>query len=198
MSEAVKILDHAGEAIKRLVTQFKGKPRVEALTGALARPNQDLEDTLFDLLEQRWIDTAIGKQLDGIGEIVGESRKGKEDEPYRLAIKAKIGQNNSKATPEDIIAIFKLLVQCEIALFIEYFPAEACIFANKNIEDLDNNDILKFCQKAMPAGARLDYIGWYDGDDAFAFAGDDNGKGFGDAFDDTVGGKFATVTAYNY
>ena len=188
MSEAVKILDHAAEARARIVTQFKGKPRIEGLIGSFAAATQAVEDTLWDLLTIRSIDTAIGAQLDIIGEIVGESRKGKQDEPYRLAIKAKIGQNNSKATPEDIISVFKLLVQADKALFIEYFPAEAAIFADKNIENLDNYEILKFCQKAMPAGARLDYIGWYDGDQAFGFQDDPNAKGFGEAFDNAVGG----------
>lgn len=193
-----KIQDHAQEALQRLVTQFQGKPRIEGLLRALVQPNQDIEDTLWDLLTKRSIHTAIGKQLDGIGEIVGESRKGKEDEVYRIAIKAKIGQNNSKATAEDIISVFKLLVQCEKAFFMEYFPAEVAIFADKNIESLDNNEILKFCQKAVAAGVRLDYIGWYDGDHAFAFQDDPNAKGFGDAFDEAAGGQFATVTAYNY
>lgn len=198
MSEVVKILDHGQDAVNRLVTQYKGKPKIEGFTRALANPAQDLEDTFLDLLTLRSLDTAVGKQLDGLGEIVGESRKGKNDEDYRIAIKAKIGQNISKATPEDVISVFILLVKANTAYFMEYFPAEAAIFADVNIENLDNYDILKFMQKVMPAGVRLDYIGWYDNGDAFAFQDDPNAKGFGDAFNNAIGGKFATVTAYNY
>ena len=196
MSEAVKILDHGQAAVDRLVTQYKNKPLIEGFLRSLANPTQDLEDTLWDLLTKRDLDTAEGKQLDVLGEIVGESRKGKNDDDYRIAIKAKIGQNISKATPEDVISVFILLVKANTAYFMEYFPAEAAIFADVNIEALDNAAILAFMQKVMPAGVRLDYIGWYDNGDAFAFQDDPNALGFDDLFNADVGGKLATITAY--
>lgn len=196
MSEAVKILDHGQEAVNRLVTQYQDQPLIEGLVRSLANPNQDLEDTFWDLLTLRDLETAVGKQLDGLGEIVGESRKGKNDDDYRIAIKAKIGQNVSKATPQDVISVFILLVNANTAYYMEYPPAEAAIFADVNIEALDNPAILKFMQKVMPAGSRLDYIGWYDNGNAFAFFDDPNALGFDDLFNADVGGKLATITAY--
>ena len=64
---------------------------------------QDLEDSSFEVLLNRWIDTAVGVQLDGVGAIVGEAREGRGDDEYRLAIKARIQINFSEATPEDIL-----------------------------------------------------------------------------------------------
>ncbi|NIQ92439.1 MAG: hypothetical protein GWN93_27040 [Deltaproteobacteria bacterium] len=67
--------------------------------------------------------------------------------------------------------------------------------ASIQLLQLDNtSDIYKICQSIVPGGVRLNAIGWYDGDDAFAFAGSSIGKGFGSVSDPTVGGKYATIT----
>lgn len=66
--------DHAGTAWGHWLSQFDGKPKLEALVKALLKPAQGLQGALKALYEERWLDTAVGKQLDGIGEIVGLSR----------------------------------------------------------------------------------------------------------------------------
>lgn len=198
MSEATPILDHAGQAVKRLVSQFKDRPLVVGLVTALVSGVQDLETAGFELRDERGLEVAVGKQLDGIGEIVDEARKGRTDEPYRIAIKAKIGQNNSKGTHEDLIQVFLLLTGATQAHLIDYFPAETSIFGNVPIDPLLAGEILAFCQKVVPAGVRLNYIGDFDDDDAFAFADSPEGLGFGDDIDLGVGGNFADVVAINY
>lgn len=66
--------DHAGIAWSHWLGQFQGKPRLEALVKALLKPAQGLQGALLAMYEQRWLDTAEGRQLDGIGEIVGLPR----------------------------------------------------------------------------------------------------------------------------
>ncbi|GAB1578681.1 DUF2612 domain-containing protein [Bordetella petrii] len=66
--------DHGLIAWNHWLTQFEGKPRLQALVRALLQPADGLQGALRDLYEKRWLDTAEGKQLDGIGEIVGLSR----------------------------------------------------------------------------------------------------------------------------
>ncbi|MCT9127503.1 DUF2612 domain-containing protein [Cupriavidus gilardii] len=66
--------DHAGTAWGHWLSQFDGKPRLEALVKALLKPADGIQGALKALYEERWLDTAVGKQLDGIGEIVGLSR----------------------------------------------------------------------------------------------------------------------------
>ncbi|HCU24361.1 MAG TPA: hypothetical protein DF383_05025 [Deltaproteobacteria bacterium] len=198
MSEAVLITDHADQAVKRLVSQFRGKPLIEGMVRALVGGFQNLETVAFQLRDERSLEVAVGKQLDGIGEIVDEARKGRSDEPYRIAIKAKIGQNNSKGVHEALIQVFLLLTGATQAHLIDYFPAETSIFANIPINPLLSSAILAFCQKVVPAGVRLNYIGDYEDADAFAFEDSPDGLGFGDDIDLDVGGKFADVTAINY
>lgn len=83
------ISDHVVRAKNRLIEQYKGKTKVEGVVEALVQPLQDIEDVLLQLKTERWIDSAIGIQLDKIGEIVGIEREYEQgDEDYRLLIKA--------------------------------------------------------------------------------------------------------------
>ncbi len=66
--------EHASVAWGHWLGQFQAKPRLEALVKALLKPAQGLQGALRDMYEQRWLDTAVGAQLDGIGEIVGLPR----------------------------------------------------------------------------------------------------------------------------
>lgn len=66
--------DHTQEMLNRLLAQFDGKPRFEALVRVLGRRLNILEQVFADLQEKRWIDTSEGVQLDGCGVIVDQSR----------------------------------------------------------------------------------------------------------------------------
>lgn len=165
------ISDHAQEALDRLISQFKEQPNIEKFIRALIQPFQHAENTLYQILYFRWVDTAVGVQLDGMGKIVGEPRRGRNDDQYRLAIKLKIAINVCKGTPEEFIAIFLLLVGCAQAQYIPEYPAAVSIYGS------------------------CDYSQFIDaGPDSFAFDGGPDGLGFGDVFDPGVGGNFANVT----
>ena len=58
--------------LNRLVTQFKVSENLKKLITSLS--DAEIETTIEDLLNNRLLDKAIGKQLDGLGEILGLSR----------------------------------------------------------------------------------------------------------------------------
>jgi len=57
---------------ERLPEQFKYSTSINGTIEAFI--DDELEKSQCDLITKRWLNTAIGKQLDGIGEIVGYSR----------------------------------------------------------------------------------------------------------------------------
>jgi hypothetical protein len=114
--------DHVSEALDNSIDFFKNKPKFAAFMTALVNQIQDIEDVSFELFLNRWLDTAVGVQLDGLGDIVGESRQGRGDDDYRLAIKARIQINFSNATPEDIYAAL-VNFNDRIYEFIDVYPA---------------------------------------------------------------------------
>lgn len=66
--------DHALIAWQHWPAQFNDGSRIEALVRALALPLNGGQEAVRQLLDERWLDTAQGQQLDGIGDIVGLSR----------------------------------------------------------------------------------------------------------------------------
>jgi len=66
--------DHAEVAWSHFLAQHVGKKNTEAFVRSFYPPINILDKALNDLYTLRWLDTAEGVQLDGIGSIVGISR----------------------------------------------------------------------------------------------------------------------------
>ena len=97
--------NHRAQGIARLIAQYVGKPRTETLIGIFLDQIQEAENALFELATERFANSAVGIQLDGIGDIVGQERQGLGDNDYRSLIRARIKANNSEGTAPDIIGV---------------------------------------------------------------------------------------------
>ncbi|MBW2673584.1 MAG: hypothetical protein JRD89_09260, partial [Deltaproteobacteria bacterium] len=95
--------DHTEEAIANLLTQFKGKEKIEAYLSSFTTQIQEVEDMLQGLLTDRGMSVAVGEQKDGLGKIVGERRLGRDDTDYQVAINGKILINKQNSTVNDML-----------------------------------------------------------------------------------------------
>lgn len=185
------ISDHIARAKDRLIEQYKEKPKIEGLLEAIVKPLQELEDLFLALGTERWIDSAIGAQLDVVGKIVGAQREvGQNDEDYRLAIKAQIIMNLNQGTPEEIIAAAKFFIGSIFIWYLEVYPAAVDIFSSTIIPEENRAKIRAQLKKFLPAGVSLDSFGQFDEANPFIFSG---GSGFGDVNDANVGGLLADL-----
>jgi hypothetical protein len=125
-----KITTHIEDARRRLLAQYRGKTTVDGSLKAGTQQIQDLEDCFWDMMWKRSVNSAFGYQLDVLGKIVGQPREGWSDAAYRIAIIAKIGVNISQGRPEDLIAIFLVLMGCTRAQYVPIFPAKCMILGN--------------------------------------------------------------------
>ena len=66
--------DHADIAWSHFLAQHIGKANTENFVRAFYNPLNELDNAINDLYTKRWLETAEGIQLDGIGSIVGISR----------------------------------------------------------------------------------------------------------------------------
>lgn len=124
------MLDYVSIGQGRLTNEFSEKPKILGVVNAMLTPLTEVETLADQVKTQRWIDTAIGAQLDGVGSIVGESRLGRNDDDYRTAILFRIFVNTSNATPEDLIKGLRLLTMPDDIQYIEQYPATAILFTN--------------------------------------------------------------------
>jgi hypothetical protein len=123
-------MDHVAEGIARLPTCFR-ETTVEDVVEALAGAQQSVEDALDAMPTAMSIDGAVGVQLDGIGDVVGEPRNGEtDDEKYRLRLKARVRINRSAGRPEDVYAVLGLVIDTGVALRLrEEYPAAFSVLA---------------------------------------------------------------------
>lgn len=119
-----QITTHRDDALARFTSQYQHADRLKGLAGVYADRVQSLEDAAYALMTERWIDTAEGQQLDGLGDIVGEDRRGREDEEYRDALITRIFLNSASGEPESVIRAINFLWGAGNVEFEEIYPAK--------------------------------------------------------------------------
>lgn len=191
-----KITDHDAQALAKLLEQYKKKKQIADLVTTQNIQIQDLEEGIFSIFGRLNFNTAVGAQLDIIGDIVGVARTGSSDADYRILILAKIGQNISNGEPERIISIFRLLTGATWARYANVgnggIEITGDIILGPTQEDI--NRIFRTIQRAVAGGVRLLKIICADTAEAFAYEGTNanvSGLGYANTAA-TTGGKYST------
>jgi hypothetical protein len=146
---------YATSAKALLLEQFKAEPNIEGLLDSFVGRAQEVEDGLWEIYSMT-LDAAVGSQLDDVyGAIVGVTRGGSTDAEYILKIKAKIHQNLSSGTVDDLLMMIRHLVAVSIDLeLIEHYPCEIEIWLTGG-PVLDGSQIAELAADTKAAGVRL-------------------------------------------
>lgn len=159
MSETklVYIGDHAERAAADVITPLKRKPRFRAFLDALMVGVQRLEDECFDLIVGRALDVAYGDALEQWGALVGEPRLGLGDDAYRRFLLARIRVNRSRGTVDDLVAIYKLVMDTEQVEYYAHYPAGFRLHAWRQtyLSDAEVRRVLRTMEQAKPAGVGM-------------------------------------------
>jgi hypothetical protein len=195
---------HCAEGRSLLMSpQWQGKPRIAAMLCAWLERVQTAEAAAFDSLTLRDVETSEGIQLDRIGRVVLEGRRGRSDERYRDALRVRILANRSDGRAEDLIEIVSRLDRysetAEIVDLREYFPAAIIVEGRREILN-DPREIVRFLRTAKGAGVSLEYIySVSDQSESFEFsdatADASTTQGFGSTTETTGGDLAGTIRA---
>lgn len=132
---------------KDLPYQFCGKRNIEAICSAFDKQIKEVFGIFESLMLERSLDTAVGKQLDLAGDIVGLTRaegallSGKEiifevldDERYRSYLKYKAYRNSNNCTYDDVINQLRMVLGEEEFSYAEDpdYPATILLSLNLN------------------------------------------------------------------
>lgn len=119
-----QITDHAELAKERLPDQFSRATNLNNFFNVAGARTQELEDQLFNILDQRHLTIATGVQLDGIGQILDLEREvGETDIAYRGRLIARTGELAKSGEMENLIVPFKNLTGASSVWVSEYYPA---------------------------------------------------------------------------
>ncbi len=185
------------KALSRLAYQFTDSERLIVFLESILAELDELEVSRLQLDTERYIDTAIGVQLDGIGEILGLPRPVLDgviagDDPYRLLLRAKTKINSTSMTvPEtlEIIAFMISSVTIQYRLVVSMFPS---YLFNRILTETEI-----FALSLLPSliGIGPEFI-HYDDPNTFSFFEDPTGKGFGTTADAGIGGNMASIITF--
>ncbi|MFW6031538.1 MAG: DUF2612 domain-containing protein [Myxococcota bacterium] len=149
--------DHAAEIPELLLTQFRGKPRIEDLAKALTSGVQGTEDAIHEVATERALSSAEGTQLDGVGEIVGRGRAGLSDDAYRAVLRAQVRVLLSSGTGEELLTIARLIMGADApgpVTWLERYPAAGAMVVDE-VTPVAPSIMVEMLQAARTGGVRL-------------------------------------------
>lgn len=140
--------DQTQEAEDLLLWQWRDSPNVKGLLKSFIENIQTVEVALFQSLDERGIAVAVGEQLDVLGRLIGETRKGKEDLAYRIALISRVTANNSDGSTESILNTLAAITKADKVTFFEHYPASVHMYASQGV----GNGITVALDNASSAG----------------------------------------------
>jgi hypothetical protein len=182
MSELVKIDNHAEQARELFTAQFREQINIERIANALAKQIQDLEDANWQLHTERKLSTAVGAQLDILGDLVGQARDGATDAAFRVAIAARLKLNLCSGTVDELNTILSLILSPDVVWSLTELPKAALRFEFFNIAtEAEIAQITRIIRSARAAGVRTVVTHSFDSKaETFSFSGGlDSPQGFG-------------------
>lgn len=153
--------DHADRALAAMLFQDRAQPRIRALIQALGDGVQVVEDQIMDLSVGRVLSLATGVQLDRWGDLVGEPRGALLDVDFRRFIRARILVNVCNGTPDELIAIYELVMDAQRVCFtMPGAPAFFCLTAIRGswLSTGLRRRVRRLMGDARPAGVAMELI----------------------------------------
>jgi hypothetical protein len=199
--DLVYVDDHSDEATALLLEQFHDLPLIDGMVRSYINRIQELEDQIWQILLATDLDVAVGAQLDGLGDIVGEPRRARSNDAYRAAIRVRIMINRCDGKHATMLRILTtyLGIASGAGTVELREPAAAALALNVYTVPESFADLSVIANTIKPAGVNLDAraetslsrpyrFGWSGGAVA-GVSGATNGDGWsGDA---SVGGLHA-------
>lgn len=194
------ITDHVQRAARKLISQYRDKPRIKAMLRSLITGQQTLEDAVYEYITVHTIDDAPDHLLQAFGEIVGVQKLREGGFDYRDQVRTKIIVNRQSGEPDSLIRIAATLVggDFEDILLTEHSDTSATL--RLLTDPLPTEEHVRqmnfFLQLAKPGGVKLTLrYSMVAANNTFTFAASNTPqssttKGWGNVAQNT-GGKWA-------
>lgn len=193
---------HGAAAVELLLTQFRGKPKIEALLRSLVAPYNRIENALWQMVTRVIpLDSAEGGNLDLWGRILRAPRRGLTDDQYRVRLQVRMLALRSNGKIEEIYAILRAALGDTVSVTIYDAPPATLVV---DIGEPLSSDAWTYEDTIVAAkagGVRLVFV-TNPAADAEVFTWDDGSGldgatlGWGSAVTSTTGGVWASASVY--
>lgn len=178
------------KGISRLAYQFDTSEKFKGFLESFLAQADEIQIANTQLIEERWLDTAEGAQLDGIGDIVGIERPvGVNDSVYIWMIRAKILINNTDMYVPKQLELLSFIFDGKIVRYYNSVNLSP-IYTITGV--LTEEELIVFDLLPTTLGVGVAYISIPVYEETFSFDGDE-GLGFSTTTAPETGGNFATI-----
>ena len=125
----ITYIDHVEAGLSLLPSQWEDKPVIKGVLAAWLKPLNTIETQALGVRDGFNVNTAIGAQLDIIGQYFNEARAGRTDEDYRNAILSIIASSNGSGTPPQLQSLYQTLTLSESVKLWEHYPLSISLLA---------------------------------------------------------------------
>jgi hypothetical protein len=157
---------------------------------------QEIEYVLGDLRLWRSIDSAIGAQLDGLGDILNVPRAGQTDVEYRFSLKLKVYLNRSSGQPETIIVFIADITDSSVVRLMERYPGKIRLEVNGTNVIPIFPTLVQIVQQLAPAGVGVQVVYINPALSPFAFGNEGAEVTDGDGYYETGYGGAQSAGAF--
>jgi hypothetical protein len=154
---------------------YMQRQRWQELVTAIAEEVQELDDALVAMVAQLHLDTAVGAQLDLIGNEANEGRSGREDDEYRQAIRIRIAVHRSRGLAEEVLNLVRKVLDDADKTVVLANTGDASASLTVGGAGLTSDEaerLAAYAYEAVSDGIRLDVVTSTVADaDTFRFVG---------------------------
>ncbi len=170
-NDLVKITDYT-QYNSLFIQFFKDKTKFIQLQDALARQCEDIEDAIFEFIDEFNIDNGTGDTLDIIGKWLEIDRDGRSDVDYRKVLKVKAIINSGSGEHETVISALTGIYGATKVHLIYLGNANLQIWVDTPLTSTDYLEILEI----LAAGVGLILV--EGSGNPFVFFDDPDGAGY--------------------
>lgn len=175
-------IDTYVEDVLALLVSRHQQTNNEAIVRAFAKQCQLIENAIYQLFTEQYLDNAAGVNLDNIGAIVGQPRRLLSDENYRRLIRVRVLVQNSEGTLPEIVSIVKLFLNDDAisVRIVDEPPHHVTVYVDDSLTDSDANTLLSLLQDSVVGSVRVHLRYYEDGaseDNMFTLGGLSNING---------------------
>lgn len=146
------------KAKSRLLQQFKGKPRIEALVSLCVAPFQAAEVAAWQLLVERTLDTATDHALRVIAHLVGvRGYDSSSDSLLRRFSRASILVRRSSGRSEDLIGIVRAFTGSTAIRLRRHAPASITVRLREELDGYEAMLLGMLLRRAATGGVRMTF-----------------------------------------
>jgi hypothetical protein len=152
MTKELVAVDHESEGSDKILSQYKNSPIFDVTLDTFTAKINELEDQFTKFKTELTLDTALGVNLDLIGDILNSPIRPIDDEDYRKVLNALVVAYNSDGRASDILSLMNGIMSFDDINIIDYGIASFGVQVFNPVLPLDVDFIVGAVDIAKSAG----------------------------------------------